>query len=66
MKQRILMRSEYDFFSTASTRWRDMDTLGHINHTVYLGLLERSKTIRFFSDVSCIRTSYILVWLAQA
>tara|TARA_B110000263_G_scaffold109480_1_gene95723 strand:+ start:297 stop:737 length:441 start_codon:yes stop_codon:yes gene_type:complete len=40
MKQRILMRSEYDFFSTASTRWRDMDTLGHINHTVYLGLLE--------------------------
>ena len=40
MKQKILMRSEYDFFSTASTRWRDMDTLGHINHTVYLGLLE--------------------------
>ena len=40
MKQRILMRSEYNFFSTASTRWRDMDTLGHINHTVYLGLLE--------------------------
>ena len=40
MKQRILMRSEYDFFCTASTRWRDMDTLGHINHTVYLGLLE--------------------------
>jgi acyl-CoA thioester hydrolase len=40
MKQRILMRSEYDFFNTASTRWRDMDGLGHINHTVYLGLLE--------------------------
>ncbi len=40
MKQRILMRSEYDFFNTASTRWRDMDGLGHINHTIYLGLLE--------------------------
>ena len=34
------MRSDYNFFNTASTRWRDMDTLGHINHTVYLGLLE--------------------------
>ena len=34
------MRSEYDFFNTASTRWRDMDGLGHINHTIYLGLLE--------------------------
>jgi acyl-CoA thioester hydrolase len=40
MKQKILMRSEYDYFNSASTRWRDMDTLGHINHTVYLGLLE--------------------------
>ena len=34
------MRSDYDYFNTASTRWRDTDTLGHINHTVYLGLLE--------------------------
>ena len=40
MKEKILMRSDYDFFNTASTRWRDMDTLGHINHTVYLGLIE--------------------------
>tara|TARA_Y100000389_G_scaffold53333_1_gene49205 strand:- start:9824 stop:10270 length:447 start_codon:yes stop_codon:yes gene_type:complete len=39
-QQRILERSDYDFFNSASTRWRDMDTLGHINHTVYLGLLE--------------------------
>jgi len=38
--QKILSRSEYDFFTTASTRWRDSDTLGHINHTVYLSLLE--------------------------
>ena len=35
MKQKILMRSDYNYFNTASTRWRDMDTLGHINHTVY-------------------------------
>ena len=40
MREKILMRSDYDFFNTASTRWRDMDTLGHINHTVYLGLIE--------------------------
>ena len=42
MKQKILMRSDYDYFNTASTRWRDMDTLGHINHTVYLGYLKQS------------------------
>ena len=40
MKEKILMRSDYDFFNAASTRWRDMDTLGDINHTVYLSLLE--------------------------
>lgn len=38
--QKILSRSDYDFFTTASTRWRDSDTLGHINHTVYLSILE--------------------------
>ena len=38
--QKILSRSEYDFFTTASTRWRDSDTLGHINHTIYLSILE--------------------------
>ena len=38
--QKILSRSEYNFFTTASTRWRDSDTLGHINHTIYLSILE--------------------------
>ena len=38
--QKILSRSDYDFFTTASTRWRDSDTLGHINHTIYLSILE--------------------------
>ena len=36
----ILERKDYDFFNSAKTRWRDMDTLGHINHTIYLSLLE--------------------------
>ena len=33
MKKKILNRSDYDFFTSAETRWRDIDTLGHINHT---------------------------------
>ena len=36
----ILERKDYDFFNSTKTRWRDMDTLGHINHTIYLSLLE--------------------------
>ena len=40
MKKKILNRKDYDFFTSAETRWRDVDTLGHINHTVYLSLLE--------------------------
>ena len=40
MKKKILTRGDYDFFTSAQTRWRDVDTLGHINHTVYLSLLE--------------------------
>jgi acyl-CoA thioester hydrolase len=40
MKKKILTRGDYDFFTSAETRWRDVDTLGHINHTVYLSLLE--------------------------
>ena len=40
MKKKILNRSDYDFFTSAETRWRDIDTLGHINHTIYLSILE--------------------------
>ena len=40
MNKKILNRQDYDFFTTAKSRWRDVDTLGHLNHTVYLSLLE--------------------------
>jgi acyl-CoA thioester hydrolase len=48
MKNRILFRNDYKFFTTADTRWRDSDVLGHINHTVYLSLLETKS--REFMD----------------
>ena len=40
MTKKILQRKDFDFFTSAKTRWRDVDTLGHINHTVYLSILE--------------------------
>ena len=40
MRKKILNRGDYDFFTSAETRWRDVDTLGHINHTIYLSILE--------------------------
>jgi acyl-CoA thioester hydrolase len=40
MRNKILQRKDFDFFTSAKTRWRDVDTLGHINHTVYLSILE--------------------------
>ena len=38
-----LQRSDFDYWSSIKTRWRDMDALGHLNHTVYLGYMESAR-----------------------
>lgn len=36
-------RDTYSFFRTYSTRWGDMDGLRHLNHAVYLTLIESAR-----------------------
>ena len=38
-----LQRSDFDYWSTINTRWRDMDALGHLNHAIYLGYMETAR-----------------------
>ena len=38
-----LQRADFDFWTTLETRWRDMDTLGHINHAAYLSYMESAR-----------------------
>ena len=43
MDMRNLQRSDFDFWSSMKTRWRDMDALGHLNHAIYLGFMETAR-----------------------
>ena len=38
-----LRRSDFDYWSTINTRWRDMDALGHLNHAIYLEYMETAR-----------------------
>ena len=38
-----LQRSDFDFWSSLKTRWRDMDALGHLNHAIYLEYMETAR-----------------------
>ena len=45
-----LKRSDFDFWTSIKTRWRDMDSLGHLNHTSYLSYLESAR-VDFYIDL---------------
>ena len=34
---------DFDFWTHVKTRWSDMDSLGHVNHTVYLSYMETAR-----------------------
>ena len=38
-----LKPSDFDFWSSINTRWGDMDSLGHLNHTAYLSYMETAR-----------------------
>ena len=38
-----LRRKDFDFWTSLQTRWGDMDSLGHINHTNYLSYMESAR-----------------------
>lgn len=41
---RKLKQSDYSHHLLMETRWRDMDALGHLNHTAYLTYFESART----------------------
>ena len=40
---RNLQSSDFEFWSTIQSRWRDMDALSHINHASYLSYMESAR-----------------------
>ena len=38
-----LQHSDLDFWTLMETRWRDMDSLSHINHAAYLSYMESAR-----------------------
>jgi acyl-CoA thioester hydrolase len=38
-----IQRSKFLFWTEIKTRWRDMDAIGHLNHTTYLTYMESSR-----------------------
>ena len=38
-----LIINDFDFLTKLNTRWSDMDSLGHINHTAYLIYMETAR-----------------------
>ena len=65
---RNLQTSDFDFWSTIHSRWRDMDALGHINHTSYLSYMESARVdgIRREMDESTILASMDVHYTQQA
>ena len=43
MKFEQLIINDFDFLTKLDTRWSDMDSLGHINHTAYLNYMETAR-----------------------
>ena len=71
-----LQYSDLDFWTFIETRWRDMDSLSHINHTAYLSYMESARVdvyiqlgysgIRREMDESTILASMEVHYLDQA
>ncbi len=70
-----LHRSDFDYWTMMDTRWRDMDSLNHINHATYLAYMESARVdvyiklgytgIRKDMDVSTILASMTVHYLSQ-
>lgn len=43
-----LRREDFDFWVSLESRWRDMDSLGHINHAAYLTYMESARVKVYF------------------
>ena len=75
MDIRNLVPADLDFWTSIDSRWRDMDSLGHINHTSYLTYMESARVevyvqlgysgIRREMDESTILASMQVHYIAQ-
>ena len=75
MDLKQLVANDYDFWTTLQTRWNDMDSLGHVNHTAYLSYMETArvdiycqigfKGINKDTDKSTILAGMEVIYLAQ-
>ena len=43
MDIKTLQPPDFDFWTIIDTRWRDMDSLSHINHATYLSYMESAR-----------------------
>ena len=43
-----LETKDFDFWTTLQTRWNDVDSLGHVNHTAYLSYMETARVDTHF------------------
>tara|TARA_B100000427_G_C15483756_1_gene584321 strand:- start:400 stop:831 length:432 start_codon:yes stop_codon:yes gene_type:complete len=43
MDLHLLKTKDFDFWTHMNTRWNDMDSLGHVNHTAYLSYMETAR-----------------------
>jgi acyl-CoA thioester hydrolase len=49
-KRKIANKNEFDHWFKLNTRWVDMDSMGHINHALYLNYMETAR-IDYFSNL---------------
>ena len=76
MDIRRLRHIDLDFWTLMETRWRDMDSLSHINHAAYLSYMESARVdvyiqlgysgIRREMDESTILASMQVHYISQA
>ncbi len=49
MELNSLKPKDFDFWYKVKTRWGDMDSLGHLNHTVYLSYKETARVSAYMN-----------------
>ena len=75
MNLKQLEPKDFDFWTSLHTRWNDMDSLGHVNHTAYLSYMETARVDTYYQlgykginksmDESTILASMEVTYLAQ-
>jgi len=70
-----LKPKDFDFWTFLHTRWNDMDSLGHVNHTAFLSYMETARVDTYIQlgfeginkriDKSTILANIDITYLAQ-